>query len=70
MRSARIPCSYLKALVLKDTLDRRVFAGWRQLGLENHTERPVAYNFALSVLQVLGFARYTILDSLADDFCR
>jgi hypothetical protein len=59
----------LEAFVLQDALDGGVFATWRQLGLEDDTERAVSYNLALCVRQVFVLARLAVLDLLADDFC-
>jgi hypothetical protein len=59
---------YLESLVLEDTLDGSIFARRGQLGLEDNTERTVAYDLALRVLQVSGFACDAVLYFLADNF--
>lgn len=41
---------YLESLILEYSLDRRVFARRRQLGLEDNTEGPVSDDLALGIL--------------------
>lgn len=59
----------LEALILQDPLDRSIFSGRRQLGLEHHTKRTVADDFALRVGKISGFSSDAVLDSLTNDFC-
>ena len=59
--------TYLETLVLEDALDGSIFAAGRQLGLENDSERAIADDLALSVLDIAGLAGQAILDLFADD---
>ena len=56
----------LEAFILKDPLDCSVLPVGRELCLEDHSERAVAYNLALRVLHLPRFTREAILDFLAD----
>lgn len=60
--------TYLETLVLEHSLDRRVFTAWRQLGVEDDSERPIANNLALRVGKLSGLTSQAILDLLADYF--
>lgn len=62
--------AYLETLILEDTLDSSILARWGKLSLEDDTERTIADNFALGILKLSGFASYSILDALTDDFCK
>lgn len=42
--------SYLESLILEHTLDRRVFAGRRQLRLEDDAKRAIANNLTRRVV--------------------
>lgn len=44
--------TYLESFILKDTFDGSVFTTWRQLRLEDDTERSVAHDLALCVLHL------------------
>lgn len=59
--------SHLEALVLENTLNRRILTTRRKFGLENDTERAVADNFTLRVLNLASFAGLSILDLLGDN---
>lgn len=59
----------LETLVLKDSLDGRVFAAGRELGLKDNAEGPVADDLALGVLHLPLFASQPILHFLPDDLC-
>lgn len=60
----------LEPLVLKDSLDRRVFAIWRELGLEHDSKRSVSYDLALCILHLFCLACNPILYLFPNDFCR
>lgn len=62
--------THLETLVLKHSLDRRVFTAWRQLGVEDDSERPIANDLALCVGKLSGLTSKAILDLFADYFCR
>ena len=59
--------TYLETLVLQNSLDGRIFSAGRELGLEHNTERAVADDFALCVLQFPRLSRQSILDLFAYD---
>ena len=62
--------AHLESLVLKNSLDRRIFAGRRQLCLKHYSKASVPNNLALCVLHFLRLAGNAILDLLSDDFCK
>lgn len=59
---------YLESFVLKNALDSCILARWRELRLEDYTERAVAHDFTLSVGKFSCFTGDTILHLLADNF--
>lgn len=59
-----------ETLVLEHTLDRRVLAAWRQLGVEDNTERTIADDLALRVGELSCLSGQAILDLFADNFCK
>ncbi len=61
--------TYFESLVLQNSLDGGIFAARRQLGLEDNTKRAIPDYLALGVLHVFGFARQSILHSLANNLC-
>lgn len=69
MHNGHMVSAHLEALVLKDTLDGSVLAAGRQLGLEDDTERTIAYDLALCIRQVFVVAGQAVLNFLADDLC-
>ena len=60
--------AYLEALVLEDSLDSRVFARRRQLGLKDNAKGPVAHYLTLGVSHLLRLPRQAILNLLVDGF--
>lgn len=42
--------TYLESLVLENSLDGSVFIGWRELCLEDNTERSISHDFTLCIL--------------------
>ena len=61
--------SYLESLVLQDSLDGGVLPTGGHLGLEDHTERAIAYNLALGVGNFLGLAGQAVVDLFVDNLC-
>lgn len=61
--------AHLESLVLKDSLNRRIFTVWRQLCLKYYSKAAVPNNLTLCVLHFLCLAGNAILDFLPDDFC-
>lgn len=61
--------AYLETLILEHALDGRILARGGKLGLEYDTERTVANNLALGILEISGFASQSILDALTDHLC-
>lgn len=60
---------HLKSFVLKNTFDGGVFAIGSKLGMKDHSEGPVAYDFALSILHFLCLPGNAILNLLSNDLC-
>lgn len=58
---------YLESLVLQDSLDCGIFTTWRQLGLEDDTERAISNNLALSVGNIPGLTSRTVLNFFSND---
>lgn len=58
---------YLEPLILEDSFDGSIFPARSHLGLKHDTKGAIAYNLALSVGDLLGFASQSILDFLPDD---
>lgn len=59
----------LESFVLQYSLDCSIFSAWRQFRLEYYSERAVANNLALSILQVARLSCETILHLLANYLC-
>lgn len=62
--------AHLESLVLQHPLDGGILSAWRELGLEDDAKGAVADNLALRVGEVLVLAGLTVLDLLANDFCK
>lgn len=60
------PGTYFEPLVLKYALDGRILARGRQFCLEDNTERAIADDFTLCILQVPRLAGDAVLDLFAD----
>jgi hypothetical protein len=60
--------SYLEPLVLQHALDGSIFTRWRELGLEDDSERAIAHNLALRVLQIPRLAGNAVLHLFANHF--
>ena len=62
--------TFLESLVQQDPLDGGVLTAGRELRLEDNTKGAIANNLALRILDFSGFSSQSILDLLANDFCR
>jgi len=52
--------SHLESFVLKNSFDGCIFAIGMKLDLKNDSKRTVAYNLALSIGEIPGFARLSV----------